>query len=102
MENVNTTQITYGHKPSKAEIIQRLLEEKHITVEEAMTLMTSDAPATPTPPYTPPTPSFPAYPPVPAPLPYMPNVPYPNQPWITYCQTHTGTASASNPHLTTQ
>lgn len=27
---------------NKAQIIQRLLDEKHITVEEAMTLMTQD------------------------------------------------------------
>ena len=75
MENVNTTQITYSHKPSKAEIIQRLLEEKHITVEEAMTLMASEGGFVPPAPYTPPTPSFPQW---------------PQQPWITYCQTHTG------------
>jgi hypothetical protein len=87
MEKVNTTQITYNFKPSKADIIQRLLDEKHITVEEAMTLMASDGGFMPTPPYTPPTPSFPQYPPV--------------TPWITYCQTHTGTVSASNPNLTT-
>ena len=102
MENTNTPQIIYGHKPSKAEIIQRLLDEKHITVEEAMTLMTPDAPVMPTPPYTPPTPSFPAYPPAPMPLPYTPGIPYPNQPWITYCQTHTGVASASNSNQTLQ
>jgi hypothetical protein len=102
MENTSTTQITYNFKPSKADIIQRLLDEKHITVEEAMTLMAPDAPVMPTPPYTPPTPSFPAYPPTPMPSPYMPGVPYPNQPWITYCQTHTGVASTSNSNQTVQ
>jgi len=41
---------------AKAEIIQRLLEEKHITVEEAMTLMTQDPIPMPVPvnPYAPP------------------------------------------------
>jgi hypothetical protein len=88
MEKVNTTQITYNFKPSKADIIQRLLEEKHITVEEAMTLMASDGGFMPTPPYTPPTPSFPQYPPA--------------APWITYCQTHTGAASTINSNQTVQ
>lgn len=41
---------------NKAQIIQRLLEEKHITVEEAMTLMTQDPSPMPTQvnPYSPP------------------------------------------------
>lgn len=41
---------------TKAEIIQRLLDEKHITVEEAMTLMTQDPIPMPAPvnPYAPP------------------------------------------------
>ena len=41
---------------TKAEIIQRLLDEKHITVEEAMTLMAQDPIPMPAPvnPYAPP------------------------------------------------
>lgn len=41
---------------TKSEIIQRLLEEAHITVEEAMTLMTQDPIPMPVPvnPYAPP------------------------------------------------
>lgn len=41
---------------NKAQIIQRLLDEKHITVEEAMILMTQDSISMPVPynPYTPP------------------------------------------------
>lgn len=41
---------------NKAQIIQRLLDDKHITVEEAMTLMTQDPIPMPTHinPYTPP------------------------------------------------
>jgi hypothetical protein len=83
MENTNTTQITYKFKLSKTDIIQRLLEDKYITVEEAMTLMANDAPITPmsTPPYTPPVPNIPQYP--------------GTYPWpITYCQSHTNPPSA--------
>ena len=41
---------------TKSQIIQRLLDEKHITVEEAMTLMAQDPIPMPAPvnPYTPP------------------------------------------------
>jgi hypothetical protein len=41
---------------TKAQIIQRLLDEKHITVEEAMTLMTQEPMPMPAPvnPYSPP------------------------------------------------
>lgn len=40
---------------TKAQIIQRLLDEKHITVEEAMTLMSQDPmPINPYNPYSPP------------------------------------------------
>jgi len=56
MDTTNTTKITYNLKPSKSDIIQRLLEAKHITVEEAMTLMATDFMPMPTVPYTPPTP----------------------------------------------
>jgi hypothetical protein len=45
---------TYTIKPSKADIIQRLLESGHITVEEAMTLMTQDQMPMPVMPYYPP------------------------------------------------
>jgi hypothetical protein len=61
---MNTTQITYNLKPSKSEIIQRLLEAKHINVGEAMTLMAADFMPMPTMPYNPPTP-VPANPPYP-------------------------------------
>ena len=72
----NTTNITYGHKPTKSDIIQRLLDAKQITVEEAMTLMANDFGPMPTMPYNPPS---------------LPNQPWsPNTPWITYCQTNTG------------
>lgn len=44
---------------NKAQIIQRLLDEKHITVEEAMILMTQDSIPIPMPaPYNPYTPPF--------------------------------------------
>lgn len=39
---------------NKAQIIQRLLDEKHITVEEAMTLITQDPIPVQLNPYTPP------------------------------------------------
>lgn len=62
---------------NKHEIIERLLEAKHITVQEAMVLMETEkeyittSPTIPNP-----------YPPV---VPYTP-VPYtPGNPWITYC-----------------
>lgn len=38
----------------KSDIIQRLLDDKHITVEEAMTLMATDFMLMPTVPYNPP------------------------------------------------
>lgn len=76
MESNSTTKISYNFKPSKSDIIQRLLDAKQITVEEAMTLMANDYMPMPTVPYNPPS---------------MPNQPWqPNGPWITYCQTHTG------------
>jgi len=84
MESNSTTKISYNFKPSKSDIIQRLLDAKQITVEEAMTLMANDFMPMPTMPYNPPS---------------MPNQPWsPNTPWIdplrapwtTYCQTHTG------------
>lgn len=54
-----TSTTTIGFKKTKAEIIQRLLEEKHITVEEAMTLMMSEEKQTP---IIPTIPSHPHYP----------------------------------------
>ena len=49
---------------TKAQIIQRLLEEKHITVEEAMTLMAQEpTPMMPTVPVWPNTPQMPYQPP---------------------------------------
>lgn len=55
---------------TKANIVQRLLEEKHITAEEAVVLLQSETPLTNLPqpytPYTPYTPTtFPIYPGVP-------------------------------------
>ena len=54
-----TTNIKY--LPTKANIVQRLLEEKHITAEEAVILLTNDTPVSPiTPTY--PFPGYPQYP----------------------------------------
>lgn len=39
---MNTVVNNVTFKKTKSDIIQRLLEEKHITVEEAMTLMTQE------------------------------------------------------------
>ncbi len=84
MESNSTTKISYNLKPSKSDIIQRLLDAKQITVEEAMTLMANDYMPMPTMPYNPPS----------APVqPWAPNTPWIDPlraPWITYCQTHTG------------
>jgi hypothetical protein len=52
----NSTNIKYSMKPSKADIIQRLLTDGHITVEEAMTLMMQEA--APMPVYNPYVPPF--------------------------------------------
>ena len=88
MESNSTTKISYNLKPSKSDIIQRLLDAKQITVEEAMTLMANDFMPMPTMPYNPP--SLPNQPWSPN-QPSLPNQPWsPNGPWITYCQTHTG------------
>ena len=82
----NTTNIVYGHKPTKSDIIQRLLDAKQITVEEAMTLMANDFMPMPTMPYNPPS---------------VPNQPWaPNGPWTPYCQTHTG--GSLNENFTTK
>lgn len=78
MESNSTTKISYNLKPSKSDIIQRLLDAKQITVEEAMTLMANDYMPMPTMPYNPPS------------APVQPFPWQPNGPWITYCQTHTG------------
>lgn len=56
-----TTNITY--LPTKANIVQRLLEEKHITAEEAVILLTNDVPVSPVAPTSPYTiRPFPGYP----------------------------------------
>lgn len=47
----------------KSDIIQRLLDDKHITVEEAMTLMTTDFIPVPTVPYNPPSTPINPFPP---------------------------------------
>ena len=38
----STTHVTYSIRPTKADIVQRLLEEKHITAEEAVTLLMTE------------------------------------------------------------
>jgi len=59
---------------TKASIVQRLLDEKHITAEEAVVLLTNDAPAAPINPIQP---CFPN--------PYTPINPW--NPFVTYCGT---------------
>jgi hypothetical protein len=57
----STTNIKY--LPTKANIVQRLLEEKHITAEEAVILLTNDTPVSPVAPTYPyPVSPFPGYP----------------------------------------
>lgn len=64
---------------TKATIVQRLLDEKLITAEEAVVLLTSDAPVAPI------NPMQPYYP-----NPYTPINPWnPSQPFITYCSNTT-------------
>jgi hypothetical protein len=63
---MNTTTISseLSFKKTKAEIIQRLLEEKHISVEEAMTLIMSEEKNPlniPTIPSVPPSPYYPPF-----------------------------------------
>jgi hypothetical protein len=62
---MNTTTISsnLSFKKTKAEIIQRLLEEKHISVEEAMTLIMSEEKNTLNVPTIPTLPANPYYPP---------------------------------------
>lgn len=72
MENSTTNtagfnSVSYSVKPSKSAIIQRLLDEKLITVEEAMTLM-----------------EYHHLQHV-QPYPYMPSTPYPTNPFQPYC-----------------
>ena len=98
MESNNTTNINtvYNLKPSKSDIIQRLLDTKQITVEEAMTLMANDFMPMPTMPYNPP--SLPNQP-------WSPNTPWIDPlraPWITYCQSHTGGSSDLNTNWTSK
>ena len=77
---------------TKSEIIQRLLDEKHVTVEEAMTLMQYDTipvvmPNQPAP-YYPPNQPAPYYP-LNQPAPYYP----PNRPGDIWYTTSTGTTT---------
>ena len=70
---------------TKASIVQRLLDEKLITAEEAVVLLTNDAPASPINPIQPyyPNPHIPINP-------YTPINPWnPSQPFITYCSNTT-------------
>ena len=70
---------------TKASIVQRLLDEKLITAEEAVVLLTNDAPAPPINPIQPyyPNPHIPINP-------YTPINPWnPSQPFITYCSNTT-------------
>jgi hypothetical protein len=72
---------------TKASIVQRLLEEKHITAEEAVVLLQSEAPLTNLPQI--PLPTFPTpYTPI---NPFSPNTfpMYPGTPYIYSTTTHT-------------
>lgn len=74
--STGTTQ--YKFTPTKAQIVQRLLEEKQINAEEAVILLMSDkeyitVPSHPQQPFNP--------------YPYNP----PNSPWITYSDSNTTT-----------
>jgi hypothetical protein len=64
---------------TKASIVQRLLDEKLITAEEAVVLLTNDVPIAPI------NPMQPYYP-----NPYIPVSPWnPSNPFITYCSNTT-------------
>lgn len=69
----STTNIRF--LPTKANIVQRLLEEKQITAEEAVILLSNDTPMAPLPPVNPP-----------YPYPVNPFPGYPTYPYI-YCST---------------
>jgi hypothetical protein len=70
---------------TKASIVQRLLDEKLITAEEAVVLLTSDTPVVPI------NPMQPYYPNPHIPInPYTPINPWnPSNPFVTYCSNTT-------------
>lgn len=71
---------------SKSEIIQRLLDKKHISVEEAMTLMMSEKET--------------QY--IQVPIPQNPNPWHPNNPFIPYYTTSTSNGTQKVPFSETQ
>ena len=73
MVTTNYVQTTFSVM-TKASIVQRLLDEKLITAEEAVILLTNDTPAAPI------NPMQPSYP-----NPYIPLNPW--NPFVTYCGT---------------
>jgi hypothetical protein len=84
-----TGTIKYEIRLTKAQIVQRLLEEKQINAEEAVTLLMSDKEYITVPPQLP-QPQQPYNP-----YPYIP----PNGPWITYGALNT-TTYKSNKNIT--
>lgn len=75
----STGTIQYSIRPTKAQIVQRLLEEKQINAEEAVILLMSDKEYI----------TVPSYPHQPQqPFNPYPNVP-PYGPWTTYSSPHT-------------
>lgn len=85
---MNTIQLA----PTKATIVQRLLEAKQITAEEAVILLMADSIK-----YLEYVPVYPNVPPQnPYPLPYYPIPTYPNPYPIIYCGTTSGQATISN------
>jgi hypothetical protein len=80
----------YKFTPTKAQIVQRLLEEKQINAEEAVILLMSDKEYI----------TLPSHPH----QPQQPFNPYPYNPWITYSSPHTtgGITNDSGSNTTTQ
>lgn len=78
---MDTSSISFP--PTKASIVQRLLDEKSITTEEAVVLLTNETPNN--------IPVFPTYPtyPIGVPNPYAP--PYYPQVWYTSTVNHNDT-----------
>lgn len=81
---MNTSSISLA--PTKASIVQRLLDEKSITTEEAVVLLTNETPNN--------IPVFPTYPtyPIGVPNPFLPySPPYYPQVWYTSSVNHNET-----------
>lgn len=84
---ITDTSTNFIFKKTKSEIIQRLLDEKHISVEEAMTLMMSEKET--------------QY--IQVPIPQNPNPWYPNNPLSPYYYTtNTGNSTQKVPFSETQ